>query len=139
MTGKYLWFAIRINLLILGLSLLIAALSLFLIGPIIALLGLTQVLFLIVLIIPLWFAILLVIPLYFAFKWLYKKEAKKKKLKLKETIIWSIAIMIVVSFLLEYSTTEFIDPLMFAIQTIISVVLTSVVFYFAGRKYQPKH
>jgi hypothetical protein len=138
MYNKYLWFAIRINLLMIGLYLVAAILSLILIEPMITIFKSYTMLPYLVLFIPVFFTFFLIAPLYFAFKWLYKKEAKVKKMDLKTTIIWSVAIMLIIDFLLQYSAKGIVNPFEFLGFSIISIVLSSIVFYFAGRKYQPK-
>ena len=139
MSGKYLWFALKVNLLIFGLTIVFGLLSVIIMFPFTVLLtGLLSPLVLLILI-PLWTALLMVIPLYFAFKWLYRRAAKEDKLQLKETIIYSVGMMIVINVILEYMATIQQNPTQYLIQLIISVVLTSVVFYFAGKEYAPKH
>lgn len=139
MAGKYLWFALKVNLLIIALTIVFGLLSGIIMLPFSLLLtGLLSPLVLAILI-PLWIAMLMVIPLYFAFKWLYRKAAIGDKLQLKETIIYSVGMMIVINVIMEYMTVGQQDPGGYLINLIISVVLTSGVFYFAGRPYAPKH
>jgi hypothetical protein len=139
MIGKYLWFAVKVNLLIFGLTIVIGLLSAIVMFPFTALLSSLLTPLILAVIIPLWLVILLVIPLYFAFKWLYRKAAKEEKLQLKETIIYSVGLMVVINVLFEYMATIKTEQTEYLLYLIFSVVLTTAVFYFAGRPYEPKH
>ncbi len=139
MSGKYAWFAVKVNLLIFGLTIVFGLLSVIIMFPFTVLLtGLLSPLVLFILI-PLWMALLMVIPLYFAFKWLYRRAVKEDKLQLKETIIYSVGMMVIINVVMEYMAIIKSDQSAYMIQLIISVVLTSAVFYYAGRDFQPKH
>lgn len=139
MSGKYAWFAVKVNLLIFVLSIVIGLASAIVMFPFTALLTGLLSPAIIFIMIPLWMAIILVIPLYFAFKWLYRRAAKEDKLQLKETIFYSVGLMVIINVVFEYISPVSTDFTAYLIQLIISVVLTSAVFYYAGRDLQPKH
>ena len=139
MSGKYLWFAVKVNLLIFGLTIVVGLLSAIIMFPFTVLLvGLLSP-FIMMIVAPLWIAILMVVPLYFAFKWLYKRAAKEDKLQLKETIIYSVGMMVAINVIMEYMASIKTEQTEYFIYLVISVVLTSAVFYWAGRDYAPKH
>lgn len=140
MAGKYLWFAVKVNLLIIALTIVFGLLSGILMIPFTVLLtGLLSPAVLLVLI-PLYTVLLMVIPLYFAFKWLYRKAVRSDHLKLKETIIYSIGMMVAINVVLEYSAGVYqANSTEYLLQLLLSVVITSLVFYFAGKPFAPKH
>lgn len=139
MSGKYLWFAAKVNLLIFGLSIVFGLLSAIIMFPFtVLLIGLLSPLVLAVLI-PVWITLLMIVPLYFAFKWLYRHAAKEDKLQLKETILYSVGLMVIINVMFEYMAIIKTEPTQYLIELVISVVMTSAVFYWAGINFAPKH
>lgn len=138
MFRKYLWFALRVNLLSFGIMLGLGLFLYKLFSTLSRIFALELIPLEFYVFLPLLFILFLIIPLFFAFKWLYKKTVKKDKLKLKETIIFSVIVMVLINFLLETSNVRGVNFVSFAIYQVIGVVITSLIFYFAGRKYAPK-
>lgn len=134
MFGKYLWFAVKVNVAIVLISLVIAFFSVILLIPIGIIFAAVSSPLVMIVIATLWIAIIGIIPLYLAFKYIYKKS---HGIELRDAIIYSVGLMVIVNIAIEYFTNPYLDPTVTSINLLISVVVTSLVFYVAGRRVMP--
>ena len=133
MIKNYLWFAIKVNLLLFIITIIVGLLSGFLLFPIVLILGGIGSESLFIIVATLWLALLTILPYYWAFKSVYKRA----NLKLFEAIFFTLGIKIIIDVIYLYFAEEYLDPLPTIIYLLINAGITFIVFYFAGSRYQP--
>lgn len=132
MEKNYLMFAVKVNVYLFLISILLGLLSGIIMIPLILISAVTFNPMLLVLSTAIWFGVVAIIPYYWAFKSAYKESG----LALMPAIYFTIGLKIVIDIIFTYfQHGEFLDPWSTAITVSISATIAFIVFYFAGTRY----
>lgn len=137
MEKTYIWFAVKVNLLLFIITIVVGMLSGLFLWPLTLFFALTSSDLLRMIITIVWMGIVMIIPNYLAFKLIYKGSASVQNLRLVEAILYVIFIKIIMDLIYINFSEEYIQALPTILSLTISSVIAFGVFYMAGVNYQP--
>lgn len=133
----YIWFAVKVNLFLLIITMIVGMLSGIFLWPLNLIFALTDSEFLKLTIATIWMSIMVIIPNYFVFKYMYRGNANVQNLHLIEAIIYVIALKIIIDLIYINFSEEYIEIFPTILTLLINSIVIFIAFYFAGVKYQP--
>lgn len=136
MEKVYIWFAVKVNFLLFFISLVVGMLSGLFLWPVMLIFEFTSSEILKLVTGAILIGVITMIPTYFAFKFVYKGIASVQNLNLMNSIIYVIALKIVIDLILMNFSEEEVETFPKVLNLLINSGAIFLACYFAGVNFQ---